>query len=134
MMEYLMQNNKYVIALTVISLSIKAAWPLFNIPPNTIDVLITLRTIFNWAMLIAFFNFMAFFLIAMFYKPKQTNGKVVAFIKKWVPVVTFTLPFVLYGGVIYMAANNTWKEIAIFGMVVLLNQLLLKSIQKKRGY
>jgi hypothetical protein len=133
MMEYLMQNNKYVIALTVLSLGLKLAWPYLDIPPNILEMLLPIRTVFNWAMGIAFFNFMAFFIIAMFYKPQVTNGKVVDLIKKWVPIVMFTLPFILYGGVVYMAANNSWVEIGIFGMLVVFNQILLKGIMRKRG-
>jgi hypothetical protein len=130
MLEYLMQNNKYVIALTIVSLAIKACWPYINFNADLIVVLIKIRTIFNWLMALAFINFMVFFLLAIFYKPANNNSA--NLFKKWVPIVTFTLPFILYGGVIYMAANNTWTELVIFGFVFIANQFLVKKLNKSK--
>jgi hypothetical protein len=132
--EYLMQNNKYVIGLTIISLALKFAFPYINLSPEVIKALTLVRTVFNWVMAIAFINFMAFFILAIFYRPKVVNPNTQKLFAKWLPILKFTLPIMLYGGVIYMAANNTWTEIAIFIVLVFLNQWLFNKMKQRNGY
>ncbi len=132
--EYLMQNNKYVIGLTIITLALKFAFPYLNLTPEVIKPLTLVRTVFNWVMAIAFINFLAFFVLAVFYKPKAVSPSATKLFAKWLPILKFTLPIMLYGGVIYMAANNTWTEIAIFTGLIFLNQWLLNKMKQRKGY
>lgn len=132
--EYLMQNNKYVIGLTIVSLLLKLAFPYLKISPEIISILTVVRTVFNWIMAIAFINFMAFFLLALFYRPQSQSDAVKALFKRWVPILKFTLPFILYGGIIYMAANNSWLEIGVFSLLIFVNQQLLKKMKQRNGY
>jgi hypothetical protein len=129
-----MQNNKYVIGLTIITLGLKFAFPYLNLSPDIIKPLTLVRTIFNWVMAVAFINFLAFFMLAIFYKPKVGSPSVNRLFAKWLPILKFTLPIMLYGGVIYMAANNTWTEIVIFTLLIFLNQWLLNKMKQRKGY
>jgi hypothetical protein len=140
----MMNNNYFILAFAVVVFGLKLILDDYEIPGKYVPVFAGLKTVFLIVFIACFLYVLSFFVFVLVTKNKANHGwenlenrekedKREKLLKIYMQGLLISIPFTLYGLMIYLAAYQTWRQVLVFVVAFVIIRII-NHFQKNKNH